>query len=122
MATKENNVINEQSITVEFGGKTYYMLFDMQSFKTYKAFTGNSFLKDIEKLLDMDDEVVLGVLAATLRNKKGDEPLGESIYEIDELPGIIVALRFQAVTVVSVCMPKSEENVKKKVTKRTSRN
>lgn len=61
---------------INLEGEDMYCVIDMRTIATYKRITGESFLKGIQKIAEMDEEVILNLLASSLRYDVDGEPVG----------------------------------------------
>ena len=52
---------------VNLEGEEMYCVVDMKTIETYKTITGESFLKGIQRIAEMDEVVLLALLASSLR-------------------------------------------------------
>lgn len=110
-----NIVKKVREITI--GDENYIMTFDMRSIAIFKELTGKSFLQSSAKLGLLDDEIVLGFIAATLR--KSDEaakPLGKQVYDMD-IMYLLLNLSEIVIELVTSSLPQSKsgnKNIKKK--------
>lgn len=67
-------LIKVKKVTIE--NEELYCVVDMKTISTYKSLTGESFLKAVQKMADMDDEVMLMLLASSLRKTPDGDPVG----------------------------------------------
>lgn len=97
---------------VEIGDENYIMTFDMRSIATFKEITGKSFLQSSAKLGLLDDEIILGFIAATLR-KADDEnkPLGKAIYDMD-IMYLLLNLSEIVIELVTSSLPQQTKGAK----------
>lgn len=102
----------------EINGEDFILCFDMRSIPIFKKITGMSFIQGSKLLGELDDTVMLGFLAATLRKKEAPkEPLGYEIYNYNIL-GLLIIFNGDVLDIVTSSVPqvsKDKKNSKKKI-------
>lgn len=92
-----------------------FCVVDMKTIATYKKITGESFLKGIERISNMDEEVILNLLASSLRYEVNGDPVGlEYLNKFNPL-ALLTHTMDVIVELVEESLPKSNAaDVKKK--------
>lgn len=67
-------LVKAKPITIE--DEKLYCVIDIKSIATYKDLTGESFLKAVQRVADLDDIVLINLLASCLRRTPDGEPVG----------------------------------------------
>lgn len=94
--------------------KDYILCFDVASIPVYKKMTGKSFLKSVVGITNLNDEDILGFLAASLRHKETpDIPIEDEIFEFNII-GLLLTLYDDVIDIVTSSMPQSSDGEKTK--------
>lgn len=105
---------------VNLEGEELFCIVDMKTIATYKKITGGeSFLKGIERISEMDEEVILNLLASSLRHEPGADPVGIEFLNKYNPIALLSNTMEMIVELIEDALPKAKpgEVKKKKVTK-----
>ena len=95
--------------------KEYIMAFDMESCEVFKELSGESVLKNLIKLNDLDDTAILYFIASTLRHKETEKILGKELFNGDyDLFTIVISLLPTVINIVTTGFPQEDNKSKKK--------
>lgn len=95
---------------------------DMKTIATFKRITGESFLKSISKLhQDLDEEILLSLLASTLRFEIGEDPVGMEFLNAYNPLALVTEYMDLIVELVEDALPKGKPGDIKKKKKSTKK-
>ena len=113
-------LVKVKKVTIE--DQDMVCVVDMKTIATFKKITGESFLKSISKLhQDMDEEILLSLLASTLRFEIEDDPVGMEFLNKYNPLALLTEHMELIVELVEDALPKAkpgEVKKKKKTTKK----
>ena len=96
-----------------------YCKLDMKSIETYKNISGESFMKGIQRISEMDEGVILNLIASTVRHTIDGDPVGKEFLEQFNPIALIMEMIDPLMELVEDAMPKSKPgDVKKKIVKK----
>ena len=100
---------------VNLEGEEMYCVVDMKTIETYKAITGESFLKGIQRIAEMDEVVLLALLASSLRYEVHDDPVGKEFLNKFNPIALLAEMMETITELVEDALPKVKPgDVKKK--------
>lgn len=99
--------IVKKVIDIELNGEKMVAVFDMQSVVLYKELSGKPFLFGMQKLAEMDEEVILNFMASTIRKTEKSKPIGKKLFEYD-IMCLLLNFTEPLMTLITASMPKSE--------------
>lgn len=98
---------------IKIDNKEYIMAFDMESIEVFKELTGKGVLMSLDKLSELDDEIILYFIASTLRDEETEKVIGNELFNGEyDLFSLVVSLFPVVLDIVNSGFPKSS---KKKV-------
>lgn len=99
---------------IKIDNKDYVMAFDMESIEVFKDLTGKGVLMSLDKLGQLDDEMILYFIASTLRDKKNEKILGNELFNGDyDLFSLVISLFPVVLEIVNNGFPKGSKKTKK---------
>lgn len=113
--------LTKKSKGIVLGNKKYIMCFDMTSINMFQELAGMSFLNAIHLINKYDDKTILYFMASSIRPiNEPDKPLGKKIFEFDVI-GLLLSHTLDVIELVSLSMPQTQRNNKKKVIQKTTK-
>lgn len=99
---------------IKIDEKEYIMAFDMESIEMFKELTGKGVLMSLDKLGQLDDEIILYFIASTLRDKKTEKILGNQLFNGNyDLFSLVISLFPVVLDIVNNGFPKGDKKTKK---------
>lgn len=95
-----------------------YCVIDMKTIATFKQLTGESFLKAIQRIGDMDDMVMINLLASSLRETPDGDPVGLDYLSKYNPLALITELMEDVAELIQDSMPKEGPGVTSKKKKK----
>lgn len=95
---------------IKIDNKEYIMAFDMESIEVFKELTGKGVLASLDKLSELDDEIILYFIASTLRDEKTEKVLGNELFNGEyDLFSLVISLFPVVLDIVNSGFPKSSK-------------
>ena len=99
---------------IKIDNKEYIMACDMESIEVFKELAGKGVLMSLDKLGQLDDEMILYFIASTLRDKKTEKILGNQLFNGNyDLFSLVISLFPVVLDIVNNGFPKGSKKVKK---------
>ena len=99
---------------IKIDNKEYIMACDMESIEVFKELAGKGVLLSLDKLGQLDDEMILYFIASTLRDKKTEKILGNQLFNGNyDLFSLVISLFPVVLDIVNNGFPKGSKKVKK---------
>lgn len=109
-----SNVIKKvKEITI--GEEEFILTADMRTIAKFKELTGKSFLESVNRLATMDDEIIIQLVACTLRRKDTpNQVMGQELLDNYNPFTILLNCGEDVAHIISESIPKAKGNSEKK--------
>lgn len=106
--------LNKVVLELEIGEESYIATVDVKTVAHYKKENKSSFLQDIQKVGEMDEEVIIKLLGSIVRKSEKSAPVGVKFFEQYNPLAVIEKFTLVLVEVLGLNMPKATNEAEKK--------
>lgn len=101
------NII-KKTVDLTLNEEEFIACFDMKSIMTYKELSGESFLQGMQKLANLDEEVILNFMASTIRKDEKSKPLGKKLLNEYDVLGLLINYTEPIMKLIADSMPQDK--------------
>lgn len=106
--------LNKVVLELEIGNEDYIASVDIKTVSHYKKENKSSFLQDIQKVGDMDEETIIKLLGSIIRKSEKSNPVGTKFFEQYNPLAVIEMFTPVLVEVLGLNMPEATVEAEKK--------
>ncbi|MBS5985276.1 hypothetical protein [Clostridium sp.] len=106
--------LNKVVLELEIGEEDYIATVDIKTVAHYKKENKSSFLQDIQKVGEMDEEVIIKLLGSIVRKSEKSNPVGAKFFEQYNPLAVIEMFTPVLVEVLGLNMPEATNETEKK--------
>lgn len=100
--------IVKKTVELELNNEHMVACFDMKSIVAYKELSGESFLQGMQKLGQLDEEVILNFMASTIRKDEKSKPLGKKLLNEYDVLGLLINYTEPIMKLIADSMPQDK--------------
>lgn len=106
--------LNKVVLELEIGEEDYIATVDVKTVAHYQKENRSSFLKDIQKVGEMDEVVIIKLLGSIIRKSEKSAPVGVKFFEQYNPLAVIEMFTPVLVEVLGLNMPEATDEIEKK--------
>lgn len=106
--------LNKVVLELEIGEEDYIATVDINTVAHYKKDNKSSFLQDIQKVGELDEEVIIKLLGSIVRKSEKSNPVGAKFFEQYNPLAVIEMFTPVLVEVLGLNMPEATNETEKK--------
>ncbi|MDB1947671.1 hypothetical protein PMY38_06475 [Clostridium tertium] len=106
--------LNKVVLELEIGEEDYIATVDIKTVAHYKKENKSSFLQDIQKVGEMDEEIIIKLLGSIVRKSERSNPVGAKFFEQYNPLAVIEMFTPVLVEVLGLNMPEATDEAEKK--------
>ncbi|MGG7143602.1 hypothetical protein ACQPVP_09065 [Clostridium nigeriense] len=106
--------LNKVVLELEIGEENYIATVDVKTVAHYKKESKSSFLQDIQKVGEMDEEVIIKLLGSIVRKSEKSTPVGVKFFEQYNPLAVVEQFTPVLVEVLGLNMPEATNEAEKK--------
>jgi len=107
--------LNKTILPIEIGQDSYIATVDIKTVSHYRKVNKSSFLQDIQKLTDMDEEVIYKLLGSIIRKTEEGTPVGTKFFNQFNPLAVVEQFTPVLVEVLGMNMPEAGTEAEKKL-------
>jgi len=106
--------LNKVILELEIGEEDYIATLDIKTVAHYKKENKSSFLQDIQKVSELDEEAIIKLLGSIVRKSEKSNPVGAKFFERYNPLAVIEMFTPILVQTLSLNMPEATVEAEKK--------
>lgn len=106
--------LNKVILELEIGEEDYIATVDIKTVAHYKKKNKSSFLQDIQKVGELDEEIIIKLLGSIVRKSEKSAPVGVKFFEQYNPLSVIEMFTPVLVEVLGLNMPEAKNEAEKK--------